>query len=140
MVGGALKNPPVIQENVMNKECIVKVNMIDITNILNDKIRILDKDCLLPPTKTAHDRGIGGSESMKVSQVEDYLDQVLRNHRVIKSCMRACGTRMRICRNYERGKSRAKCHKKFTNKSRRLKELVSMRYPQCFRLASMLQA
>ena len=59
MVGGALKNPPVIQENVMNKECIVKVNMIDITNILNDKIRILDKDCLLPPTKTARDKVTG---------------------------------------------------------------------------------
>ena len=66
--------------------------------------------------------------------------------RVVKSCKhgkRACGTKMMRLRNHERRNSCTKRRKKFPNKSCSLKKVVSMRFPQCFRLyevASTLQA
>ena len=52
--------------------------MIDNTKILNDKTMILDEDCLLPSTKTAHYTkecpALVVSGSMKIRQVENNLD------------------------------------------------------------------
>ena len=55
----AIENFSAIPEDVSKEVCIVKVDDRQYGDI--NKIRILDKDCLLPPTKTARDKvpGLG---------------------------------------------------------------------------------